>query len=70
MVTVLRRNVLVPIINTSRWGIIGSNNYLIIHLSIDIIIFKEMKVIKSVKRSHRLQKTSSMQSKRHDLHPK
>ena len=70
MVTVLKRNVLVPIINTSRWGIIGSNKYLIIHLSIYIIIFKEMKVIKSVKRSHRLQKTSSMQSKRHDLHPK
>lgn len=35
MVTVLKRNVLAPIINTSRWGIIGSNNYLIIHLKVN-----------------------------------
>ena len=26
MATILKRRVLVPIINTSRWGIIGSNN--------------------------------------------
>ena len=35
MVTVLKRNVLAPIINTSRWGIIGSNNYLIIRLKVN-----------------------------------